>query len=616
MTPRYRGEEKVKRVFGRRSLLVACLQGAALATLSGRLWQLQMYESSRFKPLSEANRLRQEGVASLRGRILDRQGRLLASNAEYFQVFILPDDRTRMRSTLQTIARVLELTTEDIDKVMVKAQGGPKNRPILIRSGLTFEQIAEIGLLIPTLPSLQTQTLLKRAYAYGPAACHVVGYVGSLQKRALDDDPLLRIPSVRIGKSGVELGMDADLRGEAGTQKFEVNARGRVMRTLEENAPSTGKDVMVTVDASVQERVLQRLNSEVQASIVGLDVRTGEIRVMVSVPTFDPNLMTMNFDEESWKQIVSDKHLPLLNRSIGGNYPPGSTFKMVTALAALQEGAVTQDEQMHCPGYFNLGRQVYHCWKHGGHGSVDLHDAIKKSCNVYFYTLADRIGVEKIAAMAKRLGLGQMYACGLLEQKPGLIPDPSWKQASMGQPWFRGETISTGIGQGYVSASPLQLAVMTARIATGRAVVPTIVRKPDFVLPETPLFPSLQLPQELLDPVRSGMIAVVNEPEGTGGKARVKDQKIVVAGKTGTSQVRKLGTSSADADDPDAWEDKDHALFVCYFPADAPRYSIAAVVEHGGKGGAAAAPIVRDVIQILLDEDPEMQTSSLEQIRR
>ncbi|MFM7083676.1 MAG: penicillin-binding transpeptidase domain-containing protein, partial [Hyphomicrobium sp.] len=339
-------QEKAKRTFKRRTLLVAGIQGTAFALLTGRLWQLQLFESNRFKPLSEANRLRQEGVASRRGRILDRTGRLLASNAEYFQVYILPGDRARMRDTLNAVTRVLQLSSEDVERILTKANGAPRSRPILVRNGLTFEQIAEIGLLIPQLPGVQTETQMRRSYPYGPAACHVVGYVGSLQKKALDDDPLLRLPNVRLGKSGVELGMDTDLRGEAGSQQFEVNARGRVMRTLQESAPSSGKDEMVTIDANLQERVLQRLNSEVQASIVALDVRTGEIRVMVSIPTYDPNLLTMNFEEEAWKEVTSDKHLPLLNRAIGGNYPPGSTFKMITALAALEDGATTPDEQI------------------------------------------------------------------------------------------------------------------------------------------------------------------------------------------------------------------------------------------------------------------------------
>jgi penicillin-binding protein 2 len=351
-----------------------------------------------------------------------------------------------------------------------------------------------------------------------------------------------------------------------------------------------------------------RIASEPRAAVVALDVRSGEVVVMASVPTFDPNDLTANFDDAVWQRLQADPHKPLLNRAIAGLYPPGSTFKMVTALAALEAGAVTLEEAVTCRGVYHFADQSYRCWKRDGHGRVGLDDAIRESCDVYFYDLAERIGINRIAAMARRLGLGQTYACGIAGQKDGLIPDTDWKRATLGKTWLRGETILAGIGQGYVLTTPLQLAVMTARLATGRAVVPTLVRKPGTALPEGPLFPALAVAPEGLEAVRRAMVGVVNEAGGTGGNASLADRAVVIAGKTGTSQVRAT-TSARSQTGEDAFEHRDHALFVSYFPADAPRYAVAAVVEHGGGGGVAAAPIVRDVIAMLIADDPAARAS-------
>ncbi len=588
-----------KKRFTRRALIVGGVQACGLILIGARLYQLQVMENRKYAPLADDNRISQRGLVPRRGRILDRNGRVLAFNEESFRLSILPGPAPEMRRTLAALRRTLPLTPEEVHRIVGRARDGARSRPITIRSGLSFDDVARISVLSPHLPGVETDVEHRRRYNDGPVIGHVVGYVGGLDRRALDDDPFLRLPNVRVGKAGVELGMDVELRGHAGSQKFEVDARGRIVRHLDEMPPSEGADVAITIDTTLQERVLERLSREPRAALVALDVDTGEVLVMASVPTFDPNDLTVNFSDESWKGLQADDHNPLLNRTIGGLYPPGSTFKMVTALAALEAGAVTLDERISCSGAYELADQTFRCWRRDGHGMSDLARALKESCDVYFYELAARIGVDRIASMARRLGLGQIFACGLALQKAGIIPDTGWKRARLGKSWLRGETILAGIGQGYVLTTPLQLAVMTARLATGRAVVPTLVRRLGEPRPDQPVFPALDVSAIWLDAIRTAMVGVVHEAGGTGLSADAAAGAVLIAGKTGTSQVRSTTEADRTGAEP-SWNHRDHALFVSYFPANAPRYAISVVVEHGGGGGVTAAPIVRDVIRMLL----------------
>ncbi len=593
--------------FTRRALLLGAGQLCAFTILAGRLYQLQVMDGRRYAPLADDNRISLRGLAPQRGRILDRTGLVLVQNEESFRVSVLPAPGLELRRILGVISRIVPLATDEVERVVAKAKGASRSRPIMIATGLTFDQVASINLLAPQLPGVETDTDLRRIYGYGHATGHITGYVGSVDRHAMDDDPFLRLPGVRIGKSGVEIGMDQELRGLGGSRKFEVDALGRIVRNLEEIEPVSGTDVIVTIDTKLQTRVLDRMSGEARAAVVALDVTTGEVVVMASVPTFDPSEVANKVTEDAWRRLQSADHNPLLNRTIGGQYPPGSTFKMVTALAALEAGAVSLDERVSCRGSFELADQTYRCWKRHGHGRSDLARALRESCDVYFYELARRIGIDRIASMARRLGLGQIYASGIGLQKKGIIPDTSWKRAAMGQGWLRGETILAGIGQGYVLTTPLQLAVMTARLATGRAVVPTLVRRATADPAPGEIFPPLDIKPEYLTAVQNAMVGVVNEHGGTGGNANLTSGRaVVIAGKTGTSQVRRSDDGSAET----LWEHKDHALFVSYFPANAPRYAVTAVVEHGGGGGAAAAPLVRDVIEILLQDDPVARTAS------
>lgn len=603
MTGKSDDERERNQHFTRRAVLLGAGQLGAFTILTGRLYQLQVMDGRRYAPLADDNRISQRGLAPQRGRILDRTGLVLAQNEESFRVSILPAPAAELRRSLSSIARIVSLTPDGVDRVIAKAKGASRSRPVVIATGLTFDQVASINLLAPQLPGVETDTDFRRVYSYGTATGHVTGYVGSVDRHAMDDDPFLKLPGVRIGKAGVEIGMDQALRGSGGSRKFEVDARGRIIRNLEETEPVAGSDVIVTIDTKLQTRVLERMSSEARAAVVALDVATGEVVVMASVPAFDPGEIANRVSEEAWRKLRTAEHNPLLNRTISGQYPPGSTFKMVTALAALEAGTVTLDERVACRGSYEFADQTYRCWKRHGHGRSDLARALRESCDVYFYELARRTGIDRIASMARRLGLGQTYASGIGLQKQGIIPDTGWKRAALGKSWLQGETILAGIGQGYVLTTPLQLAVMTARLATGRAVVPALVRRAAIEDVPGPIFPPLDIKPEWLAAVQKAMIGVVNEQGGTGGNATLSgDMAVMIAGKTGTSQVRR--NAAADDTPDDRWEHRDHALFVSYFPAHSPRYAVTAVVEHGGGGGATAAPLVRDVIEMLLQDDP------------
>lgn len=589
-----------RRRFTRRAMIAGGLQAAAFAAVAARVYQLQVVDGRRLRVLADGNRISERPLLPLRGQILDRSGRVLATNIERFRVWIRPWDRSRLRPALQKLAPLLGLSDADIDAVVAKAKAAPRNRLLLVRSDVDFPTIAQIGLRAPDLHGVETDVVFDRAYAYGAATGHVVGHTGSIERPAMDDDAFLRTPGARVGKTGVELGLDRDLRGEPGATQVEVDARGDTVRAIAETSPVPGGTVTLTIDATLQQRVLARLSTETRAAAVALDVETGEVAVMVSVPSYDPNALTVDFDEAAFARLEQDPHKPLVNRAIAGLYPPGSTFKMVTALAALEAGATTTRETVTCKGAFAFAGETFRCWNRGGHGAVDLTGAIRQSCDVYFYELAERIGVDRIAAMAKVLGLGQTYACGLGGQKDGLIPTTGWKQAVKGQRWLRGETILAGIGQGYVLTTPLQLAVMTARLATGRAVVPTLVKMTGVRPHSGPLFPELPIAADRLDAVRRAMIGAVHAPDGTGGHAALDGSDVLIAGKTGTSQV--WASAREPVADGDRYELRDHALFVSFFPATAPRFAVSVVVEHGGSGGQAAAPLVRDIARLILAE--------------
>ena len=583
--------------FTRRALLLGAGQLGVLGALGWRLYDLQVADKARLASQAVENRVDTSVIAPPRGRILDRAGRVLAENEPMLRVVVVPQLAGDLTRTLDVLARIVTIGPLTRQRVLARAARQPRSLPIVVASELSFDQVASIELLAPELPGVRTETAPRRVYRQGPAMGHIVGYVGAHERAAIDDDPVLRLPDMRVGKTGVERAMDERLRGVAGSVRLEVDARGRTRRELERFAPVPGSDVTLTIDADLQRRVLERLRQERRGAVVAIDVATGEVAALASVPEFDPAEMAGGLSNQSWRRLLSSSTRPMLNRATGGLYPPGSTFKIVTALAALQAGLVSPGERIECNGSFKLGGQTFRCWNREGHGRNNMHRALAESCDTYFYELARRTGIEAIAATARRLGLGQTLPIEIANQKPGLIPTPDWKRGQFGTPWLAGETILAGIGQGYVLATPLQLAVMTARVASGLEIVPTVVAAESGAAGRP--FAPLAISPQWLDVVRRAMVGVVNEEGGTGQNARIEARGLRVAGKTGTSQVHRASTDKR-VDDL-AWEQRDHALFVGFVPDDRPRFAVAAVIEHGGGGGAAAAPLVKDVIQMLID---------------
>ncbi len=590
--------------FSRRLLLLGLGQLACFGAVGARLYQLQVMDESRYAPLAEDNRLAVHILSPERGRILDRFGLPLATNDEGFRAILIPGRGGNLRRTLAVFSRVVAMTGAEQDRLVMRARQHGAASPLVLAPALSFEQVAQLGILAPRLPGIQTERAPQRRYHHGYAVGHVVGHVGGVERLALDDPQLLRQPGMRIGKAGIEHGMEDELRGVAGTRQLEVDARGHIVRLMDETAPSPGRDVVLTIDTALQTRVMTRLSRERCGAVVAMDATTGEVLTLASVPSFDPGDLVRGGVADALQRHVQDPDKPLLNRAIGGLYPPGSTFKMVTALAALEAGIVTPKDRVACDGSFHLADQQFRCWSRNGHGAVDLERALKVSCDVYFYELASKLGIGPLSRMARRLGLGEIYDCGIALHTSGVVPDPDWKRRELGRGWLGGETVLAGIGQGYVTATPLQLAVMTARIATGLKILPTLIRYENGRRPLTDAdaFAPLDLSASALDAVRRGMLASINQDGGTGQRAAIDSRTAEMAGKTGTSQV-----SRASGDKPQAelaWELRDHALFVGYAPADAPRYVVSVVVEHGGGGGAVAAPLARDVMEILLAEDP------------
>jgi penicillin-binding protein 2 len=599
----------------RRAALLGGGQLLLISALVGRLYQLQVLEKDRYRVMADENRINLRLLVPPRGRIFDRFGVEMADNHQNYRVVIVPEQTADIDATLDAIGTLIDVTDTDRHRVLRDAKRQHAFIPIVVRSNLDWDEMARIEVAIPELAGVAIEQGLLRFYPYGPTAAHVLGYVAAVSEKELTGDPLLELPDFRIGKAGIEKSQDLRLRGTAGTSQVEVNAYGRVVREIARNAGKPGQDIVLGIDAAMQDFVTKRCSREQSVSCVVLDAVTGDVIALVSTPSYDPMLFSAGLTQAMWQELSTDPRNPLSNKAVGGLYPPGSTFKPVVALAALESGAITPDTQITCPGYLELGDATFHCWQKGGHGTLRLHDAIKKSCDVFFYETARRTGIDHIAAMAHRFGFGDPLGFDIGGERAGLIPNRAWKLATTGVPWQQGETLNTGIGQGSVLATPLQVATMAARLVTGRQIVPHLLRSA--TLPpggdrRPPNFSPLGITSHSVALVLDGMNAVVNEQGGTAYAARITDPAFAMGGKSGTSQVRRITQYERDhgllkeSDIP--WKDRDHALFVAFAPVGAPRYVCAVVVEHGGVegggGSAVAAPIARDVLLEVQKRDP------------
>lgn len=610
----------------RRAAILAGGQLVLLGTLAGRLYYLQVVEAKRYAKLAEENRISIRLLVPPRGRIVDRFGVPLAINRPTYRVVVVAEQAGDVDSTLDAVALLIPIGDAERRRALRDIRRKHSFVPVAIRDNLSWEEMAHIEVNTLELPGVSIEQGLTRHYLFADTASHMLGYVAAVSEQDLTgDDPLLELPDFRVGKSGIEKAYDVELRGTAGTSQVEVNALGRIVRELGREDGIPGQEVVLTLDMALQELAARRCAAEKSAAAVALDAWTGEVLSLVSSPGYDPGAFSMGLSPARWKELTTDPLNPLSNKAISGTYAPGSTFKPIVALAALAAGAITPDTHFFCPGYFRLGDTLFHCWKKSGHGNLAVRDAIKHSCDVFFYNAAHRLGIDPIAAMARRFGLGGVLGIDIPGERPGLIPTTAWKFAVTGTRWQEGETISAGIGQSYVTATPLQLATHAARLVTGRAVTPRLTRAQGIVKAGEPIatnmrtdFAPLDVSQKDLALVLDGMDAVVNEPGGTAYAARITDPGLQMGGKSGTSQVRHISQAEREhglrklKDVP--WKERDHALFIAFAPVSVPRYVCAVIVEHGGEtgggGSAVAAPICRDVLCETQKRNPARRISA------
>ena len=575
-----------------RTLFLAGVQLFLLFMIIFRLYYLQVYQADKYTTLADENRISTRLLVPPRGVIYDRNQTMLAGNRQNFQALMVAEQTTNVKQTLDAFKRILPLTEDEELRINKDLKRNRSFVPVKIKDNLSWEQVTQILLNAPDLPGVIIDEGLSRYYPYGDIFAHVIGYVAAVSDMDVKDDPLLEVPGFKIGKSGIEKLYEKELRGKSGNLKLEVNAVGRIMKEIERVDGIAGDSVDLSLDVRLQKKAYELLGEE-SGAIVMMKVDTGEVLAFASAPAFDPNLFTQGLSSEEWKNLSSDEKKPLLNKAVSGLYSPGSTFKMVVGLAALESGMVGRQNKSFCSGKMSLGNHTFHCWKDIGHGYIDLVQALQHSCDIYFYEVAQKIGITKIAAMARRFGLGKSTNVGIENEKSGLIPDVEWKRQKFGEPWQQGESIISGIGQGYILTTPVQLATMVSRIANGGYEVNPTLKKVSST--EASEMKKMDLSQQNIELVKKGMFEVVNAQGGTALGARFNFDGQNMAGKTGTTQVRRISMKERQTgvlkQEDLPWKYRNHALFVGYAPHDNPKYGIAVLVEHGGSGSSAAAPI-------------------------
>jgi penicillin-binding protein 2 len=569
-----------------------------------RVWYLQVLKGTDFMGLSESNRVRLVSLPSYRGEITDRNGVSLASIRPSFNLYITPEDVQDLGETLNTLKEVIDF---DIQMVKSDIRQSQPFLDVLIKADIQRDQVAFVEENNRLLGGIHLKVEPLRNYHYKDLAAHALGYLGEINKdKLMKGEAGYRMGDI-VGKEGIEFLFEQEMQGKKGYKEVEVDVSGRELKILRKSPPQSGNHLQLTLDLRIQKVVEQSMTGTeeepINGSAVVIKVQTGEILAITSKPAFDPNLFSAGISVAEWRKLLFDDQHPLQNKAIDGQYPPGSVYKIIAAYAALEEQAVNPEDTVFCPGYYRLGRRAYRCWRRGGHGEVDLHDALVQSCDVYFYTVGHKLGIDTLARYAKMLGMGSLTQVNLIGEKPGLVPTKDWKLKARGEEWLAGETISASIGQGFNLVTPIQQARLLATVANGGVVLkPYLVRqirdKDGNVIRET--FPHIEKRLEsrpdTLSLIQKGLFGVVNEKRGTGWRARLK--QIKVAGKTGTAQVVRLKKGpKSEEDEETLYKHRDHAWFVGYAPFENPEIAVAVIVEHGGHGGSAAAPIVRKIIQ-------------------
>lgn len=593
-----------KAMYSRRSLLLGSVQLGVAGLLGARMAWVSIAENKQWNLLSESNRVQLSLIPPQRGWIVDRADQPLAMNRSDFRVDLIPDRLQEPDRIIAALTELLDLTQENVDRIRTDLDEAAGYQPVQVAAGLEWEQFAAVNVRLPDLPGVTPLQGFSRYYPAGPAVAHLVGYVGVPNREEYEErrDPILMVPGFKIGKDMLEKTMEDHLRGEPGARRAEVTARGELVRELETRPDISGDVLRLTIDAGLQAYAARRLGPE-SGSVVVIDTRTGGILTMASMPAYDPNSFSDGISRLEWNMLSDDDHVPLRNKTLQGLYPPGSTIKPMNALALLGQD-IDPEEMIPCSGRARIAGGDFHCWRRGGHGAVNLNRAVAESCDIYFYQMGIRVGMQPFADTARVLSLGERFEdLPVPYQYFGTVPDPAWKQERFGEEWQIYDTVNATIGQGYMLANPLQLAVMVARLASGRNLSPHLIEGQT-----RPGAAALNFSAEHFATVRQGMSDVVNG-RGTAGRARLPIDGVQLAGKTGTAQVRRITMAErrsgvrSNASLP--WELRDHGLFICYAPTDNPRYAAAVVVEHGG-GSGSAYPVARDVLTFLYDQDKAM----------
>ena len=585
-----------------RILVLSFVVGIVFLFLIIRLWHLQILNADKYQAKSENNRLRFVPVAASRGAIMDSTGMVLVSNRPSFSLAVIPQEVKDKEALLTLLSQLLELDRSEMADRWEKNKGRAKYYPIVLASNITRNQVEIVEENRMRLSGIDIEMKPVREYSSGQLAAHLLGYISEVSEMELNSQDYGDYnPGDYIGKNGIERALEKDLHGGDGGRQLEVDARGRVLRTISETLPTVGNSVVLTIDASVQKQAERAFGDQAGAAVV-MNVTNGEILAFVSNPGFDPSLFSGKLPPDVWQGYLKDERHPLENKALSGQYPPGSTFKMITALAGLQNNIINEATSINCSGSYELGTSTFKCWNKKGHGATNLRKSLKESCDVYYYQLGEKLGVDKIAAAAQAFKLGSPLGVELLNERSGLIPTSEWSLKRFGRRWFHGETLPVAIGQGAVLLTPIQLASMIATVANDGTIyrphlVKRIVDADGKILKETKaeIIGTASFSKEAFRLVKQGLLAVVNEPGGTGAAARQYDSK--VAGKTGTSQVIKLRDSRRST----PYRHRDHALFVAFAPFEKPEIAVAVVVEHGEHGGSAAAPIASRILRAYFD---------------
>ena len=605
------------RLISRRLFVLISVKAALIAGVTSRLYNLQISDKKKYENLSDKNRIREWKTLPERGIITDYFNNVLAENDRVFQVHLSLDEIKNFNETIFRLKNIIDLKEEDIKKIYSKKNKLKPWDTLIVSENLSWKQFSKLNLYLHDVEGTKPVLSTSRYYPYANDFVHIVGYVGDASIKDIENKKEIEenfVPGLKVGKSGIENSKEKILIGKYGIKRYEVNSSGKRINQIDYLKENQGENVKITIDSEVQ-KLAQELLKGKAGSICAMDIYTGEVIAMASSPTYDPNKFTHGIAIKDWNEIKNNPLRPLINKSVAGLYSPGSTIKPIVALAALEYGIINPEKIIQCKGHkhpYELYGQKYHCWKKNGHGFMKLRNAIKQSCDIYFYEIARLLGVDRLSVVAKKFGLGSKVLDNLfVEEKNGIVPSTKWKKQNLEQSWYLGETVITGIGQGYIQTTPLQLCLMTAQLANGGYKV-----KPNIIFNQNTNFEKIILEiqnnkieklyknQKNIKFVLDAMFGSTNELYGTSFKSRIEDIKYQFAGKTGTSQVKRITEKDRELDLDQSeieYKNRDHALFVAFAPYKDPRYSISVLIEHGGSGSKAAAPLAKKLIKKIID---------------